>query len=60
MVIKDPEAPRYSIPYFVPPLADGVVEPQPSRISKDGKKVYDPVTFNEYSERMFQTVNVYD
>ncbi|OCL06357.1 putative leucoanthocyanidin dioxygenase [Glonium stellatum] len=53
-------AARYSIPYFVVPLADGVIEPQPSLVAAHGKQVYEPVTFNTYSDLMFQAVNVHD
>ncbi|KAF2649778.1 putative leucoanthocyanidin dioxygenase [Lophiostoma macrostomum CBS 122681] len=55
VIIKNSTASRYSIPYFVPPSGDGLIEPQPSRVEKDGKRVYEPVTFNEYATRMFET-----
>jgi isopenicillin N synthase-like dioxygenase len=55
VVVRNATVPRYSIPYFMPPTGDGLIEPQPSRVEKDGKRVYEPVTFNEYSERMFET-----
>ncbi|KAF2785925.1 putative leucoanthocyanidin dioxygenase [Melanomma pulvis-pyrius CBS 109.77] len=60
VVVKDSGAARYSIPYFVPPDSHGIIEPQPSRVAKDGKQMYEPVTFAEYSEQMFRTINVYD
>ncbi|KAF1978149.1 putative leucoanthocyanidin dioxygenase [Bimuria novae-zelandiae CBS 107.79] len=53
-------APRYSIPYFAIPGPDDIVRPQPSRVAVDGKQVYEPVTFSEYSMKMFETINVYD
>jgi isopenicillin N synthase-like dioxygenase len=56
----DKVGPRYSIPYFVVPEPDAIVKPQPSRIAVDGEKMYEPVTFMEYSTKMFETVNVYD
>ncbi|KAF4635091.1 hypothetical protein G7Y89_g3018 [Cudoniella acicularis] len=51
---------RYSIPYFVAPLPDEVIEPQPSLVAALGKQVYEPVTFNSYSEQMFKATNVFD
>jgi isopenicillin N synthase-like dioxygenase len=45
---------RYSIPYFVVPKPDGVIEPQASLVNLHGEKVYERVTFNSYSEQMFQ------
>ncbi|KAF2868456.1 putative leucoanthocyanidin dioxygenase [Massariosphaeria phaeospora] len=59
VVVKNPGNARYSIPYFVPPSSDGVIEPQPSRVAKDGKRLYELVTFKEYSEQMFRTINMY-
>lgn len=59
VVVKNPEAARYSIPYFVSPSSDGIIQPQASRVAKDGKQIYEPVTFMEYSEQMFQRTNVY-
>lgn len=59
MVAKDPKAPRYSIPYFVPPNSEGVIEPQPSRVAKDGVRKYEPVKFKDYSLQAFATINVY-
>jgi hypothetical protein len=44
----------------VPPDSHGIIEPQPSRVEKDGKQMYEPVTFEEYSEQMFRTTNVYE
>ncbi|KAH8732164.1 putative leucoanthocyanidin dioxygenase [Phaeosphaeriaceae sp. PMI808] len=51
---------RYSIPYFVAPEPDAIIQPQPSRVAVDGKQVYEPLTFTEYSTKMFETINVYD
>ncbi|KAL8863817.1 MAG: hypothetical protein Q9174_007538 [Haloplaca sp. 1 TL-2023] len=59
VVTKSPNAPRYSIPYFVPPSSDGLIEPQPSRVAKDGEQKYEPVTFKEYSEQAFKAINNY-
>ncbi|KAF2731974.1 putative leucoanthocyanidin dioxygenase [Polyplosphaeria fusca] len=59
VVIKSPNAPRYSIPYFVPPRSDGMIEPQPSRVLRDGRQKYEPVTFKEYSEQSFKAINSY-
>jgi isopenicillin N synthase-like dioxygenase len=42
---------RYSIPYYFLPLPDGAIEPQPSLVASHGKQVYEPVTFNSYSEQ---------
>ncbi|KAF2198624.1 putative leucoanthocyanidin dioxygenase, partial [Delitschia confertaspora ATCC 74209] len=44
---------RYSIPYFVSPIGEGIIEPQKSLIERNGKQVYESVTFNTYSEAMF-------
>ncbi|KAF2704180.1 putative leucoanthocyanidin dioxygenase [Pleomassaria siparia CBS 279.74] len=60
VVVKDAGAARYSIPYFVPPDSHGLIEPQPSRVAKDGRRNYEPVTFEEYSEQMFRTIGVFD
>ena len=60
VIVKDPQAARYSIPYFVPPDSHRVIEPQASRVAKDGKQMYDPVTFAQYSEQMFRTIGVFD
>ncbi|KAH8701528.1 putative leucoanthocyanidin dioxygenase [Talaromyces proteolyticus] len=49
---------RYSIPYFLVPQPDGVIEPQPSLVVAHGKQVYKPVTFNSYSEEMFRATQV--
>ncbi|KUL90404.1 hypothetical protein ZTR_01981 [Talaromyces verruculosus] len=49
---------RYSIPYFLVPTADGVIEPQPSLVASHGKQVYKPVTFTSYSEEMFQVTQI--
>jgi isopenicillin N synthase-like dioxygenase len=46
--------PRYSILYFVSPLPDGIIKPQPSLVAIYGKRVYEPVTFESYSEEMFK------
>jgi isopenicillin N synthase-like dioxygenase len=51
---------RYSIPYFLVPTADGVIEPQPSLVAAHGKQVYKPVTFTSYSEEMFQATQIRD
>jgi isopenicillin N synthase-like dioxygenase len=59
VVIKNPNAPRYSIPFFVPPSSDGVVRPQPSRVERDGEQKYEAVTFKEYSRKAFEAMNVY-
>ncbi|KAF2640373.1 putative leucoanthocyanidin dioxygenase [Massarina eburnea CBS 473.64] len=53
-------AARYSIPYFVAPEPDGIIQPQPSRVAADGEQHYDPVTFIDYSMKMLETINVYD
>ncbi|PQE29143.1 thymine dioxygenase protein [Rutstroemia sp. NJR-2017a BBW] len=56
----EPTPARYSIPYFVVPLPDGVIEPQPSLVTAHGKQVYEPVTFNSYSEQMFKITQIHD
>ncbi|KAF2686896.1 putative leucoanthocyanidin dioxygenase [Lentithecium fluviatile CBS 122367] len=52
-------AARYSIPYFVVPEPDGIVQPQPSRVAIDGKQLYEPVTFGGYSTKMLETILVH-
>lgn len=49
---------RYSIPYFLVPTADGVIEPQSSLVANHGKQVYKPVTFTSYSEEMSQLTQI--
>ncbi|KAL1599844.1 hypothetical protein SLS60_007649 [Paraconiothyrium brasiliense] len=36
---------RYSIPYAVVPDREGVTEPLPSRVRKDGKRMYEDVKY---------------
>jgi len=47
---------RYSIPYFVAPVTEAIVEPMPSLVAASGKAVYEPVTFASYSESMFDAI----
>lgn len=49
---------RYSVPYFFVPLPEGIIEPQPSIVAAQGKQIYEPVTFNSYSEQMFQAIRM--
>ncbi|KAF2009430.1 putative leucoanthocyanidin dioxygenase [Aaosphaeria arxii CBS 175.79] len=56
VVIHKPQKSRYSIPYFMCSLGDGVIEPQPSLVKRMGFQKYDPVTTMEYSTSAFQTV----
>jgi isopenicillin N synthase-like dioxygenase len=51
---------RYSIPYFVCPAPDGVIEPQGSLVARVGKQEYEGITFREFAEGMFDLTNVYD
>ncbi|PVI08348.1 putative leucoanthocyanidin dioxygenase [Periconia macrospinosa] len=60
VIIKNPHASRYSIPFFVPPNSDGIIRPQPSRVEKDGEEKYEVVTFREYSRKAFESMNVYN
>ncbi|KAF7865245.1 hypothetical protein EAF04_006222 [Stromatinia cepivora] len=59
-VSGEPTPARYSIPYFVVPLPDGVIEPQVSLVSAHGKQVYEPVMYRSYSEQMFTVTQVRD
>jgi hypothetical protein len=43
----------------VPPTSDGIIEPQASRVARDGERKYEPITFREFSEQMFKTIGVY-
>src|SRR5690242_981542 len=45
VIAKNPAAPRYSLPFFIGAVADAIIEPAPSRVAKDGKRMYEPVTF---------------
>ncbi|KAJ4354347.1 uncharacterized protein N0V89_006082 [Didymosphaeria variabile] len=47
---------RYSIPYFVVPDREGVIEPLPSRVKEDGKSVYESVKYGEYMMSMWEKV----
>lgn len=49
---------RYSIPYFVQPVPDGVVEAPPSLVAAMGKQVYEPITFRAYAEEMLRAIRV--
>ncbi|CAG8971839.1 hypothetical protein HYALB_00001950 [Hymenoscyphus albidus] len=51
---------RYSIPYFVTPTPDDVIAPSPSLVARQAKQIYEVVTFNSYSEQMFQRTNVFE
>ncbi|EEA26496.1 hypothetical protein EYB25_003733 [Talaromyces marneffei] len=51
---------RYSIPYFLVPTLDGIIEPQASLVAAHGKQVYKPVTFTSYSEEMFRVTQIRD
>lgn len=59
VVIKNPNAPRYSIPFFFPPSSKSIIRPQPSLVQKDGEQKFEAITFEEYSRRMFESTNVY-
>lgn len=51
---------RYSIPYFVGPAPDGIIEPQPSLVAAVGKKHHEPIKYQKFSEQIFDTTNIYD
>jgi isopenicillin N synthase-like dioxygenase len=53
-----PTPARYSIPFFVGPLPEGLIEPQPSLVVAHGKQVYEPVTFNSYAAEMAKITRV--
>lgn len=53
---NDRESPRYSIPYFVSPRADGVVYPQSSGILAGLKPSFEPIVVQKYSEEMFEKI----
>ncbi|KAM5346359.1 hypothetical protein ACJ41O_009364 [Fusarium nematophilum] len=59
VVSRNHSTARYSIPYFVSPTRDGVIEPQASLVESMGCKKFEPVTAVEYSTEMFKTINVY-
>ena len=44
--------PRYSIPFFVVPEPDGVIDPLASLIKAQGNRLYKPVTYNTYHLEM--------
>jgi isopenicillin N synthase-like dioxygenase len=48
---------RYSLPHFISPAMDGVIEPQPSCVARDGKQVYESVTFSSEAQRILSAVN---
>ncbi|TGO28283.1 hypothetical protein BPAE_0029g00100 [Botrytis paeoniae] len=56
----EPEPARYSIPHFVVPLRNGLIEPQASLEAAHGKQADEPVTFNSYSEKMFELTQIHD
>ncbi|CAG8960681.1 hypothetical protein HYFRA_00013449 [Hymenoscyphus fraxineus] len=51
---------RYSIPYFIAPTPDDIIVPSPSLVARQGKQVYEAVTFNSYSEQMFKRTNIFE
>ena len=55
-----PTPARYSIPYFVCPTLNGIIEPQPSLVTAVGKKHYEPISFQKFAEQMFDITNIYE
>ncbi|PVH90423.1 putative leucoanthocyanidin dioxygenase, partial [Periconia macrospinosa] len=55
----EPTPARYSIPYFVCPAPDGIIEPQASLVAAVGKSHYEPITYQKFAEKMFDTTNIY-
>ncbi|KAJ3543706.1 hypothetical protein NM208_g3441 [Fusarium decemcellulare] len=59
VVVRNPGQARYSIPYFMSPIGEGIIEPQPSLVEKVESRLFDPVSMMEYSKTMFERINVY-
>jgi isopenicillin N synthase-like dioxygenase len=49
---------RYSIPMFVAPKMDEVIEPQASRVERDAEKAFESTTFAEYLQMTLERVSV--
>ena len=51
---------RYSIPYFVLPSFDAIIAPQASRVAAEGRTLYEPIAFRQYSRQMFDATQTQD